>query len=146
MTDFGRSLRCVVRGLLASGATSASTFSIAARKHLCESGALASPNSESLFVKDLRNGEIAPTQTLLELVPRARTVYGVGMGFASLEMLTPIVEATIDARWAADGRTAELLMEVDADIVQAIQVSRFSLIEWPNLNAALNLIELQRRA
>lgn len=68
------------------------------------------------------------------------------MGFASLEMLTPIVEGTIDARWAADGRTAELLMEVDADIVQAIQVSRFSLIEWPNLNAALNLIELQRRA
>lgn len=81
------------------------------------------PNPGSLFVLDPRNGEATPTQTLLDLVPRARTVYGVGMGFASLEILIPIVEATIDAKWAEDGRTAELLMEVDADIVQAIQVS-----------------------
>lgn len=121
---FHSSLRCAVRGLLASGTSGiASAFSAAARKHLRESGALVPPSSESLFVRDSPSGEINPTQTLLETVARARTVYGVGMGFASLEILIPIVEATIDAKWVEDGATAQVLMEVDADIVQAIQVS-----------------------
>ncbi|KAJ3781180.1 hypothetical protein GGU10DRAFT_336574 [Lentinula aff. detonsa] len=43
------------------------------------------------------------------------------LGFASLEILIPIVEATIGAKWKRDGLTAEILTEVDADIVQAIQ-------------------------
>ncbi|KAF9076350.1 hypothetical protein BDP27DRAFT_1313183 [Rhodocollybia butyracea] len=115
-------LRCAVRGLLASGKSGiASAFSAAARKHLLESGALVVPNPESLFVRDPRDGEIIPTETLTEVLARARTVYGVGMGFQSLELLIPFVQATIDARWAENSHTAEILAEVDADIVQAIQ-------------------------
>ncbi|KAJ4472324.1 hypothetical protein J3R30DRAFT_3298863 [Lentinula aciculospora] len=115
-------LRCAVRGLLASGTSgTASAFSAAARKHICESGALLPPNPEFLFDRDVGNGEISPTQTLKEVIARARTVYGVGMGFASLEILLSIVEATIGTNWKTDGSTAEILTEVDADIVQAIQ-------------------------
>ncbi|KAJ3723156.1 hypothetical protein EV361DRAFT_330924 [Lentinula raphanica] len=113
-------LRCAVRGLLASGTSGiASAFSSAARKHLCESGALIAPNPQSLF--NVGDGEITPTQTLKEVIARARTVYGIGMGFASLEILIPVVEATIGAKWKRDGPTDVILTEVDADIVQAIQ-------------------------
>ncbi|KIK65424.1 hypothetical protein GYMLUDRAFT_38881 [Collybiopsis luxurians FD-317 M1] len=115
-------LRSAVRGLLSSGTSGiASAFSAAARKHLRESGALIPPRPETLFVRDLRNGEITPTQTLKDVLARARTIYGVGMGFASLEILIPVVEATVDGQWAQGGDTEEILTEIDADIVQAIQ-------------------------
>ncbi|KAJ3916359.1 hypothetical protein F5877DRAFT_69127 [Lentinula edodes] len=122
-------LRCAVRGLLASGTSgTASQFSAAARKHLRESGALLAPRPESLFDKNVGSGEIIPTHTLKEVIARARTVYGVGMGFASLEILIPIVEATRGAKWKRDGSTAEILTEVDADIVQAIQSCKEELV------------------
>ncbi|KAJ3747763.1 hypothetical protein DFH05DRAFT_1393274, partial [Lentinula detonsa] len=51
-----------------------------------------------------------------------------GLGFASLEILIPIVEATIGAKWKRDGPTAEILTKVDADIVQAIQSCKEELL------------------
>ncbi|KAJ3781181.1 hypothetical protein GGU10DRAFT_336575 [Lentinula aff. detonsa] len=72
-----RNLRRVIRGLLASGTSGiASAFSAAARNHLYESGALIPPNLDSLFDRDVGNGEITPTRTLREVIARARTVYG----------------------------------------------------------------------
>ncbi|KAJ3790518.1 hypothetical protein GGU10DRAFT_340337 [Lentinula aff. detonsa] len=122
-------LRCAIRGLLASGTSGiASAFSAAARNHLYESGALIPPNLDSLFDKNVGNGEITPTRTLREVIARARTVYGIGLGFASLEILIPVVEATIGAKWERDGPTAEILTEVDADIVQAIQSCKEELL------------------
>lgn len=47
------------------------------------------------------------------------------MGFASLEILTEVVRATIGMVWDRDGAIIDALVEVDADIMQAIQVGIF---------------------
>jgi hypothetical protein len=44
------------------------------------------------------------------------------MGFASLGILSSIVNATIGLRWEEDGAMAHILAVIDADISQAIQV------------------------
>ncbi|KAF5393722.1 hypothetical protein D9757_000172 [Collybiopsis confluens] len=115
-------LRSALRGLLASGTSGiASAFSAAARKYLHESGALIPPKPDTLFVTDPWTGEITPTPVLTETLARARTVYGVGMGFFSLEILTAVVEAMINTKWAEGSVTEALITEIDGDLVQAIQ-------------------------
>lgn len=64
-----------------------------------------------------------PTQQLLDTLTRVRSLYGVGLGFASLSVLASVVYATIGLRWEslADGVMADILAVIDADIGQAIQ-------------------------
>ncbi|KAJ7166972.1 hypothetical protein C8R46DRAFT_899473 [Mycena filopes] len=64
-----------------------------------------------------------PTPHLHELLKRARALYGSGMGFASLGLLTTAVRATIGLRWAPDSSNGlgDMLAVIDADIAQAIQ-------------------------
>ncbi|KAJ7181280.1 hypothetical protein C8R46DRAFT_885953 [Mycena filopes] len=81
-----------------------------------------------------------PTPHLHELLKRARALYGSGMGFASLGLLTTAVRATIGLRWAPDSSSScdtdssdsydganggeglgDMLAVIDADIAQAIQ-------------------------
>ena len=60
---------------------------------------------------------------LYDLLSRARSLYGAGLGFASLGVLSSIVRATIGLRWEDVGDMADILAVIDADIGQAIQVS-----------------------
>jgi hypothetical protein len=60
---------------------------------------------------------------LHDLLIRARSLYGAGLGFASLGVLSSIVRATIGLRWEDEGDMADILAVIDADIGQAIQVS-----------------------
>lgn len=53
---------------------------------------------------------------------RARSMYGVRMGFASLQIFTSIVQATFGLRWEDTSDMADILAVVDSDITQAIQV------------------------
>ena len=64
-----------------------------------------------------------PTQQLHDTLTRVRSLYGAGLGFASLSVLAPIVRATIGFRWESDGIMADILAVIDADIGQAIQAS-----------------------
>ena len=64
-----------------------------------------------------------PTQELHDALTRVRSLYGAGLGFASLRALTAIVRATVPLRWESDGVTADILAVIDADIGQAIQAS-----------------------
>jgi hypothetical protein len=66
--------------------------------------------------------------SLHDLLTRARSLYGAGLGFASLGLLSSIVRATIGLRWEDNGDMADILAVIDADIGQAIQAS----IAWPN--------------
>ena len=61
--------------------------------------------------------------SLHDLLTRARSLYGAGLGFASLGLLSSIVRATIGLRWDDDGDMADILAVIDADIGQAIQAS-----------------------
>lgn len=53
---------------------------------------------------------------------RARSLYGAGMGLASLGVLESVVRGTIGLRWEEMGEMSDVLALVDADISQAIQV------------------------
>jgi hypothetical protein len=75
------------------------------------------------FVRESSGYVSKPTPQLAEALARARTLYGMGMGFASLRILTAIVRVTFGVKWEAEGGTADALAVVDADISQAIQVS-----------------------
>lgn len=75
------------------------------------------------FVRGSSGNVAKPTPQLTEALARARTLYGAGMGFASLRILETIVRATLGLRWEAEGDMADSLAVVDADISQAIQVS-----------------------
>jgi len=66
---------------------------------------------------------VVPTSQLNEALSRARTLYGAGMGFASLGILESVVRATVGLRWEDVGELSDILALVDADISQAIQVS-----------------------
>ena len=74
--------------------------------------------------------------SLHDLLTRARSLYGAGLGFASLGLLSSIVRATIGLRWEVDGDMADILAVIDADIGQAIQASG----AYPNIyNTRLTL-------
>ncbi|KZP32720.1 hypothetical protein FIBSPDRAFT_848501, partial [Athelia psychrophila] len=116
-------LRAITRSLLATGTPHlASAFANAARSRLCQTNARAPPNSSSLFAMRSCDDCVIPTPLVKEALCRARTLYGAGMGLASLGVLEPIVRGTIGVRWEEPGELSDVLAVVDADISQAIQV------------------------
>jgi len=118
-------LRAITRNLLASGSPNlASAFTAAARSRLCQTNAQCPPNPSTLFTVRQSDGIIVPTSQLNEALSRARSLYGAGMGFASLGILESAVRATIGLRWEEVSELSDTLALVDADISQAIQSSK----------------------
>jgi hypothetical protein len=119
------SLRSIVRSLLATSPPSlASAFTTTARSRLRQTNAK-SPALKPypLFVSQSMTSPAAPTQHLHDVLRRARSLYGAGLGFSSLNLLTTVIRASIGLRWEEDDEIADLFAIVDADIGQAIQVS-----------------------
>jgi hypothetical protein len=118
------SLRAIVRNLLASGTPNlASEFTNAARCRFYQTNAKSLPSTLRLFTRKSSGGAATPTPQLNEVLTRARSLYGAGMGFASLGILASVVRATLGIRWEEDGEMTNALAVIDTDIGQAIQVS-----------------------
>jgi hypothetical protein len=109
--------------LLATGpAGIVPAFLNAAHNRLKQTNAKAIPNKQALFVA--RNGQAIPTDSLYDALSRARKLFGSGMGFSSLEILTAIVRATLGLQWDDEGVMMDILATIDGDITQAIQVNK----------------------
>lgn len=80
-------------------------------------------NPYALFMLQSQTTPAAPTQHLYDVLVRARTLYGAGMGFSSLKLLTSVIRASVGLRWEDDSDLGTLFAFVDADIGQAIQVN-----------------------
>ncbi|KZT00476.1 uncharacterized protein LAESUDRAFT_739614 [Laetiporus sulphureus 93-53] len=117
-------MRAVIRTLLATSPPSVTaTFTNAARRRLEKMNAKSLSPSTRLFVKSL-DGLTRPTPELYSTLGRARALYGAGMGFASLSLLTEVVHATVGAVWDEAGEMADVLAAIDADVTQAIQSAK----------------------
>ncbi|KAF8147886.1 hypothetical protein B0H34DRAFT_278029 [Crassisporium funariophilum] len=117
-------LRSIVRNLLATGPPGvAPAFTNAARSRLRQTSK-SLPSPYHLFQKQTRDKPSAPLPHLHDVLTRARSLYGAGLGFASLGLLASIVRATIGLRWEDDGDMADILAVIDVDIGQAIQSSK----------------------
>ncbi|KAH7924130.1 hypothetical protein BV22DRAFT_1035564 [Leucogyrophana mollusca] len=115
-------LRAITRSLLATGTPSlASAFTAAARSRLRQTSAKRIATTNGLFDTGLNGIDAIPTTDLNNVLSRARSLYGAGMGLASLGVLSSVVRATIGLRWEPEGATADALAVIDADISQAIQ-------------------------
>ncbi|KAF5329645.1 hypothetical protein D9619_009511 [Psilocybe cf. subviscida] len=126
-------LRSIIRNLLATGPPGvAPAFTSAARSRLRQN-TKAIPSPVALFRKTSSlsstssasaAGPASPTPALYDALTRARSLYGAGLGFASLNVLSTIVRATVGLRWEDDGDMADILAVIDADIGQAIQSAK----------------------
>ncbi|EMD32050.1 hypothetical protein CERSUDRAFT_119050, partial [Gelatoporia subvermispora B] len=117
-------LRAIIRTTLATSPSSvSSTFTIAAREYLEKTYIKKQLTLNELFhIAD--HGLWEPTSQLYKVLKNARTIYGAGMGFASLSLLTEMVEATAGARWKESSDMDGALTELDGDITQAIQSAK----------------------
>ncbi|KAF9523695.1 hypothetical protein CPB83DRAFT_775083 [Crepidotus variabilis] len=113
-------LRSIMRNLLATGPPGITpAFTNAARCCLRQTNCKVNPYL--LFSKQSRDSPATPLPHLQDVLTRARSLFGAGMGFASLGLLSSIVRATIGLRWEEDGDMADFLAIIDSDITQAIQ-------------------------
>lgn len=116
ITYRSESLRAICRNLLASGTPGiANLFTSVARSRARQTSSKVVIR-RPFFVKN------TPSSSLVDALRRARTIYGCGLGFASLPILTEVVGATIGLRWDQDGDMVKALADIDTDITQAIQV------------------------
>ncbi|KAG5220274.1 aldo keto reductase [Salix suchowensis] len=117
------SLRAAVRGLLSSGSPGiASAFTTAARTQLQKtSNTSVLQSTMPIFAISSQTATWQPTKRLADMLMRARSLYGVGMAFSSLDILAAIVRAASELRWPSDGEMADTLAMIDADIAQALQ-------------------------
>lgn len=110
--------------LATSPPTVAHAFTSAARQRLLRMNATAIPDTTDVFDAGSGVKTAVPTQKLHDILIRTRTLYGSGLGFASLKILARIVIATVGLRWEDSSVMDAALAEVDADISQAIQSSK----------------------
>lgn len=101
----------------------AASFVSAARGCLSQSLHRSIGKQPLLFERRERHGKIETVSStrLNGLLSYIRTLYGAGMGFDSLDILSGIVRATTGLRWDEDDQLANDLAIIDADISQAIQ-------------------------
>ncbi|KAL0953076.1 hypothetical protein HGRIS_007276 [Hohenbuehelia grisea] len=117
-------LRATIRGMLVSGLPGVSaTFCTLARERLQQGGAPPSVGV-SYFATTMPGGSVRPTHRLHDALARARSFYGAGLGFNSLEVLSSIVKSTVPLRWESEGEMADIMVVIDADIGQALQSCR----------------------
>ncbi|TFK83493.1 hypothetical protein K466DRAFT_554979 [Polyporus arcularius HHB13444] len=118
-------LRAIVRGMLATSPPSvAQAFTSAARQRLLRVDAAALPDTTGMFSPGSGQKTASPSEKLQGILIRTRTLYGSGMGIASLNILARIVSATVGLRWEEDSAMEGVLADIDADISQAIQSSK----------------------
>ncbi|KAI0085512.1 hypothetical protein BDY19DRAFT_996648 [Irpex rosettiformis] len=118
-------LRAIVRGLLSSGSPAITTaFLGAARRRLTHSTHTTKPIHGALFQQGQDGTEVGPTAELQKTLRRARTLYGAGLGFASLKVLAQPVRAIADIRQENTAAMEGMFAEIDADISQALQSCR----------------------
>ncbi|KAI0691816.1 hypothetical protein BC835DRAFT_1407202 [Cytidiella melzeri] len=118
-------LRAIVRGLLSSGSPAITTaFLGAAQLRLAQSTSAARCSYGPLFHKGQADSDVVPTAGLQKTLRRARTLYGAGLGFASLKVLAQPVRAIAGFRWENNAVMENTFAEIDADISQALQSSR----------------------
>jgi len=121
-------LRAIMRTLLSTHSPSLATaFTGIARSRLRQVNADLFPPHAILFTKQPSSNLSIPALGLHDVLSRARSLYGAGMGFASLGFLVPVVRATAGRRWHEEGDMADALAMVDADICQAIQSAKEEL-------------------
>ncbi|KZT05107.1 uncharacterized protein LAESUDRAFT_744060 [Laetiporus sulphureus 93-53] len=120
-------LRAIIRGTLgASPPSVASALTAAARRRMLQTNATAMPFPDRLFIKD-ESGSSRPGPALRETLSRVCALYGAGLGFASLSVLSVVVRATMGLEWEEGGELENVLASIDTDISQAIQSSREEL-------------------
>ena len=104
----------------------AASFLSAARGCLSHSHQRSLIKQTGLFETRERQGRIetVPSPRLCSLLSYTRSLYGAGMGFDSLEVLTGIVRASSGLRWDTGDSLCDELAIIDADIDQAIQSCR----------------------
>ena len=102
----------------------AQAFTSAARQRLHRVNADAVPDTMGIFSPGPGEKTASPSEKLHDILIRIRTLYGSGMGFASLKILARIVNATVGLKWEEDSAMEDVLAEIDADISQAIQSSK----------------------
>ncbi|KAH9852872.1 hypothetical protein C2E23DRAFT_729937 [Lenzites betulinus] len=118
-------LRAIVRGMLATSPPSvAATFTSAARQRLVRVRATDVPDVSGIFAAVPGENAAKPGEKLDDILLRVRTLYGSGMGFASLRILARVVGATTGLRWEEDSAMEDTLAIIDADISQAIQSAK----------------------
>ncbi|KAG7087016.1 hypothetical protein E1B28_012994 [Marasmius oreades] len=107
--------------LLSSGLPDiAKTFNEIARGYYSSKGEEYKPNYKSLFRRG-EEGAVVPTEDFNEGLIHGRSLYGIGMGLAALEVLAFIVSATVGIRWREGDKLYGALVVLDSDITQAIQ-------------------------
>lgn len=117
------SLRAITRTLLATSTPSlATSFTAAARSRLRQTNAKRIATTNGLFATGQDGIHAVPSPELENALARARSLYGAGMGFAGLGLLSSVVKATVGLRWEQEGFMADILADIDTDICQAIQV------------------------
>ncbi|KAF9219408.1 hypothetical protein BS17DRAFT_761024 [Gyrodon lividus] len=115
-------LRAITRTLLATSTPSlAASFTAAARSRLRQTNAKRIASTNGLFATGLDGIHAVPTPELENVLARARSLYGAGMGFTSIGLLSSVVKATVGLRWEEEGAMVDILAVIDADICQAIQ-------------------------
>ncbi|KAF8837522.1 hypothetical protein BDN67DRAFT_972848 [Paxillus ammoniavirescens] len=115
-------LRAITRTLLATSTPSlAASFTAAARSRLRQTNAKRIASTNGLFATGLDGIHAVPTPELENVLARVRSLYGAGMGFTSIGLLSSVVNATVGLRWQREGCMADTLAVIDADICQAIQ-------------------------
>ncbi|GJE92252.1 hypothetical protein PsYK624_084050 [Phanerochaete sordida] len=118
-------LRAIMRTMLASCPPStASAFTAAARKRFAQTSTRHPAPLPSAHYALPTAGLAEASPSLPATLRRARALYGAGLGFAGLALLTSVARGTLGLRWDLDGPLADTLAAVDADIAQALQSCR----------------------
>lgn len=103
--------------------TVAASFVSSARSYLTKTMQRGLTKQTLIFDKKERHGriEIVPTTKLNGLLEYTRSLYGAGMGFDGIELLTGVVRATSGLRWGPSDHLIDVFAIIDVDISQAIQ-------------------------
>lgn len=117
-------LRAIIRSHLTTSSPDVSaSFVDAARGCLRQTLNRGQSKPPTLFETREERGRcyVAATPKLNSLLAYTRSLYGAGMGFDSIDVLTGIVRATTGLRWDATGSLTDVFAVIDTDISQAIQ-------------------------
>jgi hypothetical protein len=116
--DRPHSLHAFIRSCLASGGPElAANFREAARNHLRETYLRNPPQDAVFFVKV--DSAVVPTPDLNNALAQACTLFGAGLGFASLGILA----SSIGLKWMPNSEMSDTLAVMNIDICLALQVS-----------------------
>jgi len=117
-------LRAIIRSHLTTSPPDVSaSFVDAARGCLRQTLNKGMGKSPALFEMREERGRcyVAATPKLNSLLAYTRSLYGAGMGFDSIDVLTGVVRATTGLRWDQTDALADVFAVIDTDICQAIQ-------------------------